>query len=497
MNFKKYIKESYLPYKKELIVILLLSLSFIIGFSIESYSIAVLPIALLVTALFFINFKAGLYITAFILPFSLNISYKLLGVTLNTPLEPFLFILTILTIYHIGFKGIDSRLVKHPVSIFITLLWFCFFLSCCFSASPFTSLRIALQTFAFVIPAYWGVLYISQTDKTFPGKLLATSLFSFSLLSCINFFKHANNGFSRAVAWDIPNPFYTDHTIYATMAAFMIPLAFVLMIWYAQKNLLLFLLNLFLLLLCFSALILSYSRGALLSVAIAFALYVIIRWKISWKFILSVAMITVVILFVYKDDISMSLRRNRAESKARKTNIESQLKSVANVTNDVSNLERINRWSSAYRMIQIKPFFGFGYGMYQHSYFAYQKEHDMTVISIRNPQSHYEAGTGGTAHSEYLLMSSENGILAGLLYISILVSGIIYTVKNIEYTYRHDYTYYLILGLGMSLTTYIVHSFFNNFLDTAKINFVFYAILAAIVSLNIVLKEPTSQKIIN
>ena len=273
------------------------------------------------------------------------------------------------------------------------------------------------------------------------------------------------------------------------MAAFMIPLAFVMMVWYAQKNMTKFLFYLFLFIVCFSALILSYSRGALLSVLIAFALYGFIRLKINWIVTLIILLLLSVTAVMYKNDIYMSLKRNRTESKTKKTNIGNQLKSVTNVTNDVSNLERINRWSSAFRMIEEKPLFGFGYGMYQYTYFAYQKEKEMTSISIRNPQPKYAAGTGGTTHSEYLLYASENGIHTSVIYIFILIGAILYTFKNVRYTSPGNYNYHLMLGIGMSITTYIVHSFFNNFLDTAKISFIFYVMLASVIHMNIIAKD--------
>lgn len=197
----------------------------------------------------------------------------------------------------------------------------------------------------------------------------------------------------------------------------------------------------------------------------------------------------VVVLFVFllanQDGILMAMKRNQTESKALKTNISDQVKSITNVSNDVSNLERLNRWNSALRMINERPILGFGYGMYQHKYFPYQKENEMTQISIRNPQSTYHAGTGGTAHSEYLLLSSENGLFLGITYVVLLITAIVMSVKNISGFTSASFTYYFSIGIAMSLTTYIVHGFFNNFLDTSKISFIFFALLATITSITI------------
>ncbi len=495
MNFKKNIGAEYIHSNKEIFLILFFSLCFVLGFSFEKYALALIPFALLFTILVFQNLKLGFYCAAVLLPLSINIPAGF--VTLNTPLEPILFTLTLSVLYHILFKGTNRNLLFHPLSILAAVLCTLYLVSSCFSTMPLVSLRIVLQNLCFIIPAFWGLLYCSQKDSYFPVKILTAALLLFTALCFIHFFEHAQYSFSRMYAADIPSPFYTDHTIYSAMAALMIPLAFIRMTWYAQRNTLKFLFYTFAFLLCISALILSYSRAALLSIIVAYALYVIIKLRLHWTIICSMLLLASLILFSQQDKILMSLRRNQTESKTKKTDVEKQLKSMVNVSNDVSNLERINRWNSAFRMIEEKPFLGFGYGTYQHQYFAYQKESEMTSISIRNPQARYLSGTGGTTHSEYLLMTSENGILAGLTFTLLVFSSIWFMLKNLKQLSSKSYEYYVIMGLGMSLTTYIVHSFFNNFLDTSKISFVFYAMLAALVSLDINIRESHTKKIFN
>lgn len=250
-------------------------------------------------------------------------------------------------------------------------------------------------------------------------------------------------------------------------------------------------------LMCISGLVLSYSRAAMLSVLIAFGLYVYIRLKISWWIAAAALVIVLAFSVANQETIFMSLKRNQTESKTRKTNLSNQVKSITNVSNDVSNLERINRWNSAIRMINERPFLGFGYGMYQYEYFPYQKENETTQISIRNPQAKYHSGTGGTAHSEYLLLSSENGLVLGLTYIVLLVTAIVISIKNISRSSSTDFTYYFSLAVIMSITTYIVHGFFNNFLDTSKISFIFFALLATITSITIKQKNHGSKDIVS
>ena len=61
--------------------------------------------------------------------------------------------------------------------------------------------------------------------------------------------------------------------------------------------------------------------------------------------------------------------------------IEGHVKSVSNVTTDPSNLERINRWKCAARMVSERPVFGFGPGTYVFKYSPFQKSDEITLIS--------------------------------------------------------------------------------------------------------------------
>lgn len=491
MNVKKHIVDYYSAFSKEYIFILALSICSLIGLSLEMIPLTVLPIGIIIGLIVLLNLKFGYYLTAFLLPFSINFNYDFIGISLNTPLEPLLIILAVTTVYRLAISGLPVGYITHPLSILFFIFFGLILFSSFFSAGILVSLRMALQTTVYIIPAYWGILYLSKDDSKFLGKLLFLPLLSFSILCFFNFIRHGQYNFARYVSWYIANPFYSDHTIYATTAAFLIPIAFVYMLWYFRKSSMRFVYFMLLFLLCSSGLILSYSRAAMLSVLIAFCLFFYIRLKISWWFITGVFVVTLIISIANQDNLLMSLKRNQTESKTFKTDITKQVKSITNVSNDVSNLERINRWKSALRMINERPFLGFGYGMYQHEYFPYQKESEKTQISIRNPQLRYDAGTGGTAHSEYLLLTSENGLFLGITYIVLLITAVVISIKNTSVLSTDSFAYYLSIGIVMSITTYIVHGFFNNFLDTPKISFIFFALLASITSITV--KQTTHE----
>ncbi|MBT4969039.1 MAG: O-antigen ligase family protein, partial [Bacteroidetes bacterium] len=143
---------------------------------------------------------------------------------------------------------------------------------------------------------------------------------------------------------------------------------------------------------------------------------------------------------------------------------------ISNITTDVSNTERINRWMSAIRMFKEKPLLGWGPGTFMFNYAPFQLDREKTAISTN-------FGTLGNAHSEYLGPLSESGFLGMLSFIVIVVLIIAYGMK-IFYNSNNRQIKYLTLLILLSLTTYLSHGVMNNFLHTDKASVPFWALIA-------------------
>jgi O-antigen ligase len=91
----------------------------------------------------------------------------------------------------------------------------------------------------------------------------------------------------------------------------------------------------------------------------------------------------------------------------------------------------------------------------------------------------------GNAHSEYLSALSETGLLGFILFIAFVVSIFYYLVVFIQRVRTINRSYF-ILGCGMlfSISTYFIHAFLNNFLDTDKAAVPIYGMIAVLFVLN-------------
>ena len=121
----------------------------------------------------------------------------------------------------------------------------------------------------------------------------------------------------------------------------------------------------------------------------------------------------------------MSLEQNEKESS---TDYASHVQSMSNISTDASNVERINRWHSAFRMFDERPWFGWGPGTYMFEYAPFQKWSEKTIISTN-------FGEGGNAHSEYIGPLAEQGIMGPIVFILIGALVIFRASRLIIYSY--------------------------------------------------------------
>ena len=182
--------------------------------------------------------------------------------------------------------------------------------------------------------------------------------------------------------------------------------------------------------------------------------------------------------FIFKSDIQYVLEKNKQDSSA---NFVEHIQSIYNISSDASNLERINRWQSAFRMFGERPLVGWGPGTYQFIYAPFQRSKERTIISTN-------AGDMGNAHSEYIGPMAEQGVfgLVSILWIGIVV--IITGIRVYKKARNHEVKLYSLVSV-LALVTYFIHGFLNNFLDTDKASVPFWGFIAMIVALDIYYKD--------
>jgi putative inorganic carbon (hco3(-)) transporter len=357
---------------------------------------------------------------------------------------------------------------SHPITniIILQLVWmFCTTLT---STDIVVSLKYLVARLWFIFSCYIIVHHIFTNRHNMVKFVMAYSI-ALAIVVCYTTVIHARFNFNEKAADWVVSPFYNDHTAYGAALAMFIP---VLVSFIFLKDISRFVkfLSLGLLLLFLLALVLSFARAGWLSLTVVICIYITLLLKIRFRTLLITIVTSGILFFSFQTEILMALARNSTDSEG---GFENNIESVANISTDASNLERLNRWSCAIRMWEDKPVFGWGPGTYMFKYAPYQLSRELTIISTN-------FGTNGNAHSEYLGPLAEEGfpglliVIALLLYATSLGYRLVYTLKEKE-------DRILCTGIFLGLMTYFVHGFFNNFLDTDKLSLPFWAFLAALV----------------
>ncbi len=439
-----------------------------------------LPFLLGILLLVIFSFDKIIYLIVFFAPLSIPLRELRpdLSFDMFLPTEPMLFIVLIIFILKIIHeRGFNKNILTHPVSlaVFLNLLWI--LITCFTSTEPVVSLKFFLVRVWYIVVLYLLVVKIFS-EKINIEKYVWLYIIPLLIVIFYSVYRHLGYGLlNKLAAHFVVSPFYNDHTSYGAALAIYIPFIALFTFGKLYKKRYRIVSGV-VLLIFIAALILSYSRAAWVSIVVALFFLALIKLKIPVKPLFLSITITVLLLMAFQDQILMHLQKNSVESSS---NLIEHVYSISNITSDASNLERINRWSCAVRMFRDKPFWGFGPGTYMFKYAPYQLNTNRTIISTN-------AGDLGNAHSEYLSALSESGILGLATFLLILIT-VIYTSIKAYKRLNDKYMKSVVLAAITGLTTYYIHGFLNNFLDTDKLSVPFWGFTGIIVALDMYSKR--------
>jgi O-antigen ligase len=431
-----------------------------------------LPFGLIVVYLLFFRVDILVYLLAFLTP--LSIPLKEFGFAysfdVTIPSEPIMIMLMLLLLCRILYDlSFEKELRTHPVTVAIALYFVWLLISCITSEMPIVSIKAVLSQMWFVCSSYFMVLYIMRNNFKNIVTFFTFHAIGIAIVVLYTTLRHFMMGFSKETGYWIMSPFYNDHTAYGAITGFMLPIVF-FFIFLPDISKKMRILYIFLSGIIAAGLYLSFSRAAWLSVVGAAVVWFILKLKIKFKWILLTTLLMGCFFYFFADDIVYKMSKNEQNSSR---NFSEQLQSITNISTDDSNLERLNRWVSAWGMIKDRPLVGWGPGTYQFQYAPYQKSEYETKIST-------SFGNGGSVHSEYFLSWSETGSIGLLTVLSMIVLILYYGVKTYK-CQTNPMARWVGLAMLLALVTYFIHGIMNNFLDTDKLALPYWAAFAAIV----------------
>jgi O-antigen ligase len=388
-----------------------------------------------------------------------------------------LFGITLLLFFRLIMTGrINREVAKHPVSLAIYFYLGWMLLTSITSSMPLVSIKHWVARVWFVVPYFFLLVHVFQR-KSYRELFFWLYLIPLAVAVAYTLSVHAQYDFSKQTSTWVMFPFFKEHTVYGAALALYIPAA----LYFAlrKQSLLSRMGTGFLLSLLVVGLVYSFTRAAWLSLLAAAGIFLIHRLRISWSVVLFLGLIGLGGLYTVKDQVQRSAERNKSVSSDK---LGEHVASMSNISTDASNLERLNRWNSALRMFQERPWTGWGPGTYQFQYAPFQHSYDLTIISTN-------AGDNGNAHSEYIGPLAEEGVL-GLLAVLLLLATFLRTGAAVLPHYREKPTsfasdYWLAVAAATGLVTYFTHGVLNNFLDTDKASAPVWGFAALLVALDL------------
>ena len=467
---------------RQFLVVGLILLLYLLGFGWALYDDAfelqqvllVLPLVVVGLYIFLFHFKYFIGLTVFFIPLTMNIKDVGGGFGLSVPMELMLLLAMGGGVYLLVRDGLPSLgFLRHPISglILLQVLWA--LVTTVTSSDPSTSLKFLVSRVTYLLFFY---LFLGKVFEDYREgiRLMKLYLLGFVPVMIYALVRLGQMGLQRKYSPVMAEPFFDDHTIFGACLAMLLPAAF---LFWRQPSLCFRRLRwkgiLFLLLgLTVCSLALSFSRAAWLSILFAVGLALLMRLRIPFSVLVGMLVLGGGLVFYQQDSIVDRLLENKSVSGKELVEI---AKSVTNISSDVSNAERVNRWASALAMWEDRPWLGFGPGTYEQSYGPYQRLSLKTRISTMK-------GDRGDGHSEYLNALSEQGLPGLVIWVALVLvmlrTGMNLTYRNVS-PLQARWAQALILGL----VTYFIHGLVNSFLDIEKAASLFWLMAAMLAAM--------------
>ncbi len=374
----------------------------------------------------------------------------------------------------------DFKILKHPVSIAIAINMTWLLITSFTSQNPMVSFKFVLSRLWFIIAFYFLGIHLFQKRENIT-KFMWMYTLGVMVVVIYTIIHHSTFGFAEDPAHWVMQPFFKDHTSYGAAQAMVYPF----LIWMLLSKKVHFnvkVLIAFVFAIYTVGLVLSYTRAAWVSLAACAVVGLFFWWKIKFRTLAIVGVLVLIGLFSFQDQILMSMKKNKTESSE---DLAEHVQSISNVASDASNLERLNRWSCAFRMFAEKPIVGYGPGTYAFFYAPFQHSSELTIISTN-------FGNKGNAHSEYFGPLAEAGLLGSLTFV-LIIAFVIFYAGRMYIRLEDPSAKALILVLLLGLITYFVHGTLNNYLDTDKIATPFWGMIGALVAFEIYHEKPNKK----
>lgn len=452
-----------------LVVILVIAFTASVIFAIvlSDIRLLILPFALVVGLLVLTDYKKLYLLLWASIPFSTEMEFGSVGADL--PDEGLMVVLTGVAILLFATKGakLSMKMLLHPITLVLFLHFGWIALTALNSTEPMISLKFLAAKTWYIAVFYFLGYYIVRTEKDLI-QWIRWLIIPILLTVMVIWARHSTESFSFESVNEFMNPFYRNKVDFALMLGVVFPFVWVFRKSWKGKYTGVIIALIFLIAISF-----AYTRAAYIGIVIAFGGYLLIKTR-TLKYALIVASLAIIVLTTFLS------RNNRYIDYApdfHKTITHYKFDNLIEATyklEDISSMERVYRWISAFYMIEEKPVLGFGPGTFYDSYRPYTDEHFVTYVSD-NPE---KSGT----HNYFLMTAADQG-LPGLFIFLVLIIVALLKAQWLYPRIPDGYPRQLLAATVGTLFFILFILTLNDMIETDKVGTFFFFCLAMLVSL--------------
>ena len=203
----------------------------------------------------------------------------------------------------------------------------------------------------------------------------------------------------------------------------------------------------FVLLLAVSIIFLTGSRASYLSLFFETIIFTFIYLKLNSLKKTTLLNISYIILFILFSFFLSNQVLKTTTGSHRYESVTNRVKQVANLKDGTVNL-RFTYWKNALKMIKDKPVMGIGLGNWKTESIPYEK-------TISNDRT-----ISNNSHNDFLEITTETGVLNGLIYLSIFILLGFINIKILFSSKKQELNIVALVSL-LSLVSYVIDSIFN------------------------------------
>ena len=360
-----------------------------------------IPILLVIIGALAISIRKLYVLLFFLIPFSIELELSG-GLGTDFPTEPLLWLITAIGIVYVMRK---PKLIMHRgfgLIILLQLVWG--ITTLLFAEYPLISFKYLLAKIWYIVPFYFLPFYIFHNDEIW-SKAMKALLLATLIAGLYTFMNHGFSGWTFSSRTLAGAPFFRNHVNYACLLLLCLPAGYFIFQETKEKKYI-FLILIFLVFLQF-----TYARIVYVSIAVALVSLICLRLKIL-KIVFIVGLISVVLSGIYLLSGDRLIRLAPEYERTISHQSFDRLIEASYKMQDISTMERAYRWVAGIKMIQERPFLGFGPSNFYSTYRAYTNNSFQTYVSD-NPEK-------SGIHNYYLMLAVEQGI-PGLLIFSSMV----------------------------------------------------------------------------